>query len=312
MKKILFFMIMFFSLSMSAEEPKPRVAVFDPIIAPTAIENDQKRALQMILNDQKTSIREIITSSIVNSGKFQTVERSLLDKVFQEQNFSNSGVVDDNNAVEIGKLAGANKVVVSIISPAASKVSGLFRGGLSNYMLSIKIIDVQTANIDKQKIKKIKLNDYMDEISAVTDEMINGKNDQKIESGSDLKKRMSQEVLNKAASQKNTESEFELHLEPGYTPDNYAHKDNFIEVLLNGDIIGGGTLAGGFDIKIKEKKHKKYKLEIRPTSTHENGKTDNKSGKTQYKIDTSRQQYYEFIIQSQKKGKWTIYTVRLK
>lgn len=286
-------MFMLFSLSLKAEDTKPRVAVFDPIISSSSFIDD----------DQKTSIREIITSSIVNSGKYQTVERSLLDKVFQEQNFSNSGVVDDNNAIEIGKLAGANKVVIAVLSPVSSSTGRLFSGAPS-YMFSIKIIDVQTANIDKQKVKKIKIDKYVDDITAITDELVDIKYDPR------SAKTKENPLI--TAPKKNVESEFVLHLEPGYMPENYSHKDNFIEVVLNGDVIGGGTISEGFDIRIKEKKHKKYKLEIRPTSTHENGKTDNKSGKTQYKIDTSRQQHFEFIIQSQKKGKWTIYTVRLK
>lgn len=291
MKKNLFTVMsmLLISLSVMANDPKLRVAIFDPIVSSTNMDNDIM-----------SSVREIITSTIVNSGKYNTVERSLLEKVFQEQAFSNSGVVDDSNAVEIGKLTGANKVVVSLVSPSGSKT--MFSG--TKHMVSIKIIDVKTANIDKQKVKVIKTGDLLNEIAAITEELVN------------VDEAVVPEQTNmnfkSEKSKTDSDSEFVLHLAPGYDPSEASHKDNYIEVILNGDVVGGGTLAEGFDIRIKEKKHKKYKLEIRPTSTSEDGKIDTKSGKTQYNIDTFKKQRFEFMLQSQRKGKWTIYTVRLK
>ncbi|MDE7408476.1 MAG: CsgG/HfaB family protein [Muribaculaceae bacterium] len=291
MKKFLFTVMsmLLISLSVMANDSKLRVAIFDPIVSSTNMDNDIM-----------SSIREIITSTIVNSGKYNTVERSLLEKVFQEQAFSNSGVVDDSNAVEIGKLTGANKVVVSLVSPSGSKT--MFSG--TKHMVSIKIIDVKTANIDKQKVKVIKTGDLLNEIAAITKELVNV----------DEAVVPEQTNMNFKAEKSKTDSdsEFVLHLAPGYVPSDVSHKDNYIEVILNGDVVGGGTLSEGFDIRIKEKKHKKYKLEIRPTSTSEDGKIDTKSGKTQYNIDTFKKQRFEFMLQSQRKGKWTIYTVRLK
>ncbi len=283
------------SLPALANDAKFRVAIFDPIINSENVESEIK-----------SSIREIITSTVVNSGKYTAVERSLLEKVFKEQEFTNSGVVDDSNAVEIGKLTGANKVVVSLISPTSFK--GLFKG--QKAMFSIKIIDVQTANIDKQRVKEISMNDWLNEVSSITEEMVSGQNT--TDAGVKKNDLVAEIFSASAQSKKNTGSEFTLHLASGYTPDNYSHKDNYIEVKLNGDVVGGGTLSEGFDIKIKEKKHKKYKLEIIPTSTSDDGKIDMKSGKMVYNIDTNRQQNFEFMIQSLRKGKWTVYTVRLR
>lgn len=286
------------SASVMANNTKPRVAIFDPIINTTAWDDEMK-----------SSIREIITSTIVNSGKYNTVERSLLEKVFQEQAFSNSGIVDDSNAVEIGKLTGANKVVVSLISPYGT--SKIFSG--QKQMLSIKIIDVMTANIDKQRVKVLNPKDLLKEVAVITDELLDNKDSepQKEPQNMNLQSAVNNQ-LQSEVPKKNSQYEFVLHLEGGYIPQNALHKDNYIEVVLNGDVIGGGTLSEGFDIKIKEKKHKKYNLEIRPTSTSDNGKTDMKLGKMRYTLDTSRKQRYDFMIQSQRNGKWTIYTVRLK
>lgn len=88
----------------NAQESRTRVAVFDP----TSVNN-------VIDEGTKVAIREMISSSIVNAGMYDIVERSLIEKVMEEAEFSNSGAVDDKDATEIGKLAGANKVKPLII-----------------------------------------------------------------------------------------------------------------------------------------------------------------------------------------------------
>ncbi len=135
-----------------AQNEKERVAVFDPSGTATIDEGT------------RIAIREIISSTIVNSGKYNIVERSMLEKVMQEQTFSNSGAVDDSQATEIGKLAGANKVIVSVITISGRRT-----------IFSIKMINVKTANIEKQKIKTITSNELLDVIEPITLELIDAK-----------------------------------------------------------------------------------------------------------------------------------------
>lgn len=131
-------------------EPQ-RIAVFDPTSSGTTIDDGTKIA-----------VREIISSTIVNTGKYNLVERSLLDKVMEEQKFSNSGAVDDMQATEIGKLTGANKVVLSVLT---------LTGGRN--MLSVKLIDVMTATIERQKVKVVTSGELLDAIEPLTLEMLN-------------------------------------------------------------------------------------------------------------------------------------------
>ncbi|MDR1170790.1 MAG: CsgG/HfaB family protein [Prevotellaceae bacterium] len=129
---------------------KLRVAIFDPSSSGTTIDEGTKVA-----------VRELISSIFVNTGKYNIVERSLLEKVMKEQEFSNSGAVDDSQATEVGKLAGANKVILSVVTLV---------GGRN--MLSIKIIDVQTATIDQQKTRIISSNDLLDTVEPLTAELL--------------------------------------------------------------------------------------------------------------------------------------------
>lgn len=132
-----------------ADEEKLKVAVFDPTSSGTAIDEGTKVA-----------VREIISSTIVNTELYNIVERSMLEKVMQEQRFAQSGVVDDNDAVEIGKISGASKVVVSVVT---------LTGGRN--MLSVKLIDVKTGLVDKQKVK-VSSGELLDVVEPLTLELM--------------------------------------------------------------------------------------------------------------------------------------------
>ncbi len=152
MKKLTLILVCcFMQLSMFAQDNKRlRIAVFDPASSGTSIDEGTKIA-----------VREIISSTIVNTGKYNIVERSLLEKVMQEQQFTNSGAVDDLQATEVGKLAGANKIVLSVVT---------LTGGRN--MVSVKIIDVKTASVERQKVKVVTSGELLNVVEPLTLEML--------------------------------------------------------------------------------------------------------------------------------------------
>jgi TolB-like protein len=86
--------------------------------------------------DMATFVVEELEFQLVDSREFRIVDRATLDKIRTEQNFQLSGEVDDNSAVSIGKMLGANIVITGTIS-----------GSGSSQRLTIKALDVQTAQI---------------------------------------------------------------------------------------------------------------------------------------------------------------------
>lgn len=54
---------------------------------------------------------EWLTTSLVETGRFDIIERRLLEKIINEQSISNSGLVDESSASAIGKLLGVKVVV---------------------------------------------------------------------------------------------------------------------------------------------------------------------------------------------------------
>ena len=152
MKNKTFFLCLCVALcfSLQAQNDKLRIAVLDPTSSGTGIDEGTKMA-----------VREIISSTFVNTGKYTIVERSLLEKVMNEQAFSNSSAVNDSQAAEIGRLAGASKIVLSVITLA---------GGRN--MLSIKLVDVNTANVEKQKIQVISADELLGVVEPLTMELM--------------------------------------------------------------------------------------------------------------------------------------------
>ncbi len=143
-----------FVMAAYAEDSKLRIAVFDPTSTGTSIDEGTVVA-----------VREMISSAFVNVGKYSIVERSLLEKVMEEQSFSNSGAVDENQATEIGKLAGANKIVLSVVT---------LTGGRN--MLSVKMIDVMTAQVDRQRVKIVTSGELLDIVEPLVLEMLGMQN----------------------------------------------------------------------------------------------------------------------------------------
>jgi len=100
----------------------------------------------VILNIQSNSsdlsdyiIDELIANA-VNDGLFTVVDRQQLDVIRAEQKFQLSGVVDDKDALAIGKLFGAKTIVSGAVN----------RLGATGYRIRIRALEVQTAQVQGQ------------------------------------------------------------------------------------------------------------------------------------------------------------------
>lgn len=132
--------------AVKAETKVLKVAILDP-----ATPGNNDPALQM-------GVRELISNCFVNYGQeYSIVERSQLDKVMQEARFSNTDAVDESQATELGRLAGADRVVLSVISNMGTRS-----------LISVKMINVETASVVKQQSKIVETDLLLDVIEPVT------------------------------------------------------------------------------------------------------------------------------------------------
>ncbi len=267
------------SCGVFAQSGELSVAVFDPSTAGASIDEGTKMA-----------IREIISYTIVNEGDYKLVERGMLDQVMEEQAFSNSGVVDDSQATEIGKLAGANKVVLSVIIHTGNR-----------HMISIKMIDVKTGSIEKHKVKKdVPKDELFDAIEPLTLSMLNAKQRVPEPPQTDQPKKKKSEPVRTEQADVQEEvavpmidpadlipgpGEVIFYLPAGYKPKKAKDNDLPLIVKLDNEVIGSGTLSTGFLIRIPQP-GEKYTLKI----------GEPRSGEQKIKIESSAFNFYEFQI----------------
>ena len=153
MKKLLIILLSALSLTVYAQAEKVRIAVFDPI------------ATFAINDGTDVIVREITSSTVVNSGMYDVIDRMTLNKLAEEQNFARNGMMDETQAVQIGKIAGASKVLFSVLASSGTR-----------NMLTTKLIDVLTGTVEKQQYKLIDQSmDIVLEVENLTKALIGGK-----------------------------------------------------------------------------------------------------------------------------------------
>ena len=113
-------------------------------------DNIPEGSMIVILNMQSDStalsdyiIDELIANA-VNDRMFKVVDRQQLDLIRSEQNFQLSGEVDDNLALSIGQLFGAQTIVSGRINQVADR-----------YRMTIRALEVQTAQVQGQYNRNI-------------------------------------------------------------------------------------------------------------------------------------------------------------
>ncbi len=80
------------------------------------------------------AVTETMITKLVNLRRFKVIERSAIDNVMKEQQFQASGIVDEKTAVRLGRIAGADAIIVGSI---------LITTGTGKF--SARVIDVETA-----------------------------------------------------------------------------------------------------------------------------------------------------------------------
>jgi curli biogenesis system outer membrane secretion channel CsgG len=100
-------------LSAAAQAQKKRVAVmnFDYGTVRTYVS-------QIFGSDQDVGkgITDLLVDKLVSDGTYSVIERSALDKILAEQNFSNSDRADSSTAAKIGKVLGVDVMIIGSIT----------------------------------------------------------------------------------------------------------------------------------------------------------------------------------------------------
>lgn len=102
----------------------------------------------------------MLTNELAGTGKFKMVERQKLDAVLEEQDLADSGRINKKTGAKIGKLTGAQYLVVATLSAFENDVKGTGGGvsfrGISvggkkedAYMaVDLRVIDTTTGEVE--------------------------------------------------------------------------------------------------------------------------------------------------------------------
>lgn len=129
-----------------------------PVMAVTEFRNDTSAAWWY--GGVGSDLAGMLTNELAGTGKFKLVERDKLDAVLDEQDLADSGRVSKKTGARIGKLTGAQYLVVATLTAFESDVKGT-GGGLSfrgisvggkkedAYMaVDLRVIDTTTGEIE--------------------------------------------------------------------------------------------------------------------------------------------------------------------
>jgi len=79
------------------------------------------------------AVAEIMRTELIGTNHFRVVERAQINKALSEQQLQMSGVIDDKSAVEIGKLIGADSIIIGSVVKIGT-----------SYTINSRMIDVRT------------------------------------------------------------------------------------------------------------------------------------------------------------------------
>jgi len=107
-------------------------------------------------------LSEWFTTSIVKSGRFDVVERAMLQKILAEQKLAATGVIDESTASELGKILGVKVIITGSILKLNNSID-----------INARIISVESGSIIAAESIRGKVNDdYYILVEKLTDKIM--------------------------------------------------------------------------------------------------------------------------------------------
>lgn len=81
-------------------------------------------------------VTDALTEAVFNTGKIKIFERANLEKILSEQKFQSSGLVDEDTAKDIGKIAGVDFICYGTLKNIGESIT-----------VNVRVVDVQNGEI---------------------------------------------------------------------------------------------------------------------------------------------------------------------
>lgn len=102
-----------------------------------------------------------VENSFVNTGQVKVVDRKTIDKIYEENRFQSSGLTDEETAVEIGKIVGAEIIVTGSVTSVGT-----------NFYLQLRMIDVKTGEVVASSLGEAKIENEFLNMSSMAVERL--------------------------------------------------------------------------------------------------------------------------------------------
>lgn len=145
-------------LQMIAAKMVDDMLVFPPLVQMTSdrrpvafVDTIKNKTVEHIDTE---SVTDTIQSKLLNSGKFRFVDMTVVDRVRQQLDYqSDSGLVDPNTAVAMGRQIGAEFMLYGNLSSIVKKA-----GNTKDvyYKFTLKLLNLQTGIIEWSNEKEIR------------------------------------------------------------------------------------------------------------------------------------------------------------
>lgn len=139
-------------IAQSQPQPRLRIAVLDFDYASTGADYwwySNPNAAQ--------GVSDLLTNKLVQSGKYTLIERSRIAEILQEQNLATAGRIDPSTAAQVGRVLGADAVVIGSVtrfnldeeggSISILGIGGSNRTRTAEVALAARIVNTTTAEI---------------------------------------------------------------------------------------------------------------------------------------------------------------------
>lgn len=139
------FLLFFVTINALFAADKVRVVVF----------NFSPKGVEPLLAE---SVTENFVAALIEQRKFTFIERKELDKIFAELNLQSSEDFDESSAVNVGRLAGADLVLLGNVTRIGD-----------NYTINVRGVDIETG---EAKFAKRVTSDDIDDLLDMIEELV--------------------------------------------------------------------------------------------------------------------------------------------
>jgi curli biogenesis system outer membrane secretion channel CsgG len=92
-------------------------------------------------------VSDMLATALFKSNKFDVIERERIGLIIKEQKFQQTDMVDENSAVEFGKLLGADVIITGNVTEFGFKKSGFDFGRIAGHGLQDLSVKTQTVRV---------------------------------------------------------------------------------------------------------------------------------------------------------------------